>query len=182
MLMQFPLLAITGAYLARQHTSLLKPLIKYDAVGATSLVFGTGTMLFWMIPLHLDLATIDPLFRLLKAVSIPVGIGLCFFWALHRSNVLMKLVISFEAWAAVTRLGWIYVESPEQLCSSYLIGEQQTVGTLLLGFSTTAAIAATAWGLFGRFTNESEPIQNPLHTAQPPTESGRLLHTRADVR
>jgi len=157
MLLQMPLLVVAGVWLLQvgvkrnKRFNLTARII--DPYGASALVLGTGWMLFWMIPLHLDLATIDPLFRVLKVVSVPLGIGLCFGWVFSKANLLVKMVIGFELWASVTRLGWIFVESPEQLCSSYLIGEQQQVGTVLLLISAVVAVTALLYGVLGNFSS-----------------------------
>ncbi len=151
MLVQLPLLAIAGASLLLTSEPLQQMLQKIDPGGICALILGTGCMLFWMLPLHLDLATTDPWFRLLKVTTVPLGIGLCWLWAFQRSSLLMKILICFEGWASISRLAWIYLESPQQLCSSYLISEQQQAGTILLVVSVAIAVTASLWGLFGRF-------------------------------
>jgi len=151
MLLQMPLLGIVGACLMyRTRNSQL--LSRLDPYGAMAIVLGTGCLLFWMLPLHLDLATFDPVYRSLKVLTVPLGIGACFTWAFLQANLLVKLLIGFEGWASIARLGWIYIESPDQLCSSYLIDEQQMVGGALLGFSGTVAVVAVLFGLFGSFS------------------------------
>lgn len=151
MLIQMPLLALAGAALLVNGTRLYQLLARADPYGGIALVLGTGCLLFWMLPMHLDLATMDPLFRLLKVISIPTGIGMCFRWIWLRSNAIVKTAVLIEAWAAITRLGWLYLESPEQLCSSYLIGEQKTVGMCLLAISAVSGVVGITWGIFGSF-------------------------------
>lgn len=124
---------------------------KFDPIGAIALVIGSGWLLYWMLPMNLDFAITDIGYRLLKVVSVPLGIGLCFRWAWIRSNSIVRIVVLFEAWAAAARLGLLYLESPEQLCSSYLIGEQQVVGKLLLLGAMFAGFSGLIWGIFGKF-------------------------------
>lgn len=127
---------------------------KIDPLGIIAFIFFTGWMWFWMLPLNLDLATIDTSARLLKLISVPIGIGFCFRWLWHQTNALFKCMVIFEIWASITRLGWLYLESPLQLCSSYLIGEQQQVGALLLQVSAIAAIIAVLYSMLGSFTKD----------------------------
>ena len=151
MLVQLPLLCISGALIARDNPALQRWLLRLDRGGAIALVIGSGWLFFWMLPVNLDLATLDYRYRLLKVLSVPLAIGLCLFWAWCRSSALLKLVLLFEAWASITRLGWLYIESPVQLCSRYLLSEQLLTGRLLLAASALLAGAALAWGLFGSF-------------------------------
>jgi len=151
MLIQFPLLIVVGAIAFNPNARVYTALEKMDPVGAIAFIWFTAMMWFWMLPLNLDLATIDPAVRLLKLVSVPIGIGFCFRWFWHRSKAVFKCVIVFETWASITRLGWLYIESPEPLCSSYLIGEQQAVGTLLLQTSAVTAVGVVLYSIFGSF-------------------------------
>ena len=56
-----------------------------------------------------------------------------------------------EAWAILGRMGWVLLISPVQLCSNYLIGDQQRTGSLLLGAALVSAIVVAVWALFGPF-------------------------------
>lgn len=155
MLVQLPLLIVLGAVSFQPKTRIRNFLVRVDPLGGIAFISITGWMLFWMLPLNLDLATIDPTVRLLKLISVPLGVGLCFRWLWHQANTVLKCVVVFEVWASITRLGWLYIESPLQLCSSYLIGEQQRVGILLLVISGISAVAIVFYSLFGSFENKS---------------------------
>lgn len=156
MLIQLPLLIVMGATCFQPKVQLNAVLTHIDPHGAIAFICFTGWMFFWMLPLNLDLATIDPSIRLLKLISVPIGIGFCLRWLWHQSNAVLKCVVIFEAWASITRLGWLYIESPLQLCSSYLIGEQQRVGTLLLVVSAFSATVIIFYALFGAFDEISD--------------------------
>lgn len=156
MLVQFPLLIVMGATCFQPKVQLNALLTHIDPHGAIAFICFTGWMFFWMLPLNLDLATINPAIRLLKLISVPIGIGFCLRWLWHQSNAVLKCMVIFEAWASITRLGWLYVESPLQLCSSYLIGEQQRVGTLLLVVSAISATVVIFYALFGSFSKKAD--------------------------
>lgn len=151
MLVQFPLLILIGAACFHHNLHINRALKIIDPLGAIAFISFSGWMWFWMLPLNLDLATIEPSVRLLKLISVPLGIGFCFRWVWQNANPVFKCVVVFEIWASITRLGWLYIESPLQLCSSYLIGEQQQVGSLLLIMSACSAVLIIFYAIFGSF-------------------------------
>lgn len=157
MLLQLPLLALAGAFVQIKGTGLYRKATLIDPYGGVALVLASGCLIFWMLPINLDLAVIDTRFRALKLLSVPLLIGLCLKWVWIRSAAIVKIVVMIEGWAAVTRLGWLYLESPEQLCSSYLIGEQRMVGSTLLIVSAVTGVIGLFWGIFGVFGHPDEP-------------------------
>jgi len=115
--------------------------------------------------LNLDQAAFDPQFRALKLVSVPLGIGLCLRWICTRSYPIVRIVIFFELWASVARLGWLYIESPEQLCSNYLIGEQRLVGTVLLTLALLTGLIGLFIGIFGSYAKlPNKHIAKPIQS------------------
>jgi len=153
MLIQLPMLILIGCLIPLTHPRLITTLAKLDPHAVIALVIFIGCTLFWMLPVNLDLAVSEPLYRFFKLVSVPIGIGLSFKWIWLRAHIIVKIVVLFELWAAVTRLGWLYLESPEQLCSNYLIGEQRTVGTVLLGISLICGVIGLIVGVFGTYSD-----------------------------
>jgi len=151
MLFQLPLLAAAGSWLTQLNHPLRQMLLRIDPAGAIALITGSAWLFFWMLPVNLDLATLEPGYRWLKIVSVPFGIGMCFYWVWSQASTLVKLVLLFEGWASITRLGWLYVESPLQLCSSYLLSEQLLTGKILLAISAMLGAAALLSALFGSF-------------------------------
>lgn len=157
MLVQLPLLSVAGGLLLAKGSVIYQYANRFDPKGVIALVFGSGWLLFWMLPMNLDFAASEISYRLLKLVSVPLGIGLCFRWVWMRSHLIVRIVVLFEAWAGAVRLGWLYLESPEQLCSSYLIGEQQVVGKILLSVALAAGVVGMVWGIFGKFQQVEQP-------------------------
>ena len=158
MLIQLPLLGISGAMLLVSDSKLFNAADKYDPHGAIALVVGSGWLLYWMLPMNLDFASTDASYRILKLISVPLGIGLCFRWVWIRANTIVRIVVLFEAWAGVARLGLLYLESPEQLCSNYLIGEQQVVGKVLLAVALLTGLGGLILGVFGNFYSAKKAI------------------------
>ncbi|MEY6434073.1 hypothetical protein ABC977_16835 [Thioalkalicoccus limnaeus] len=151
MLVQMPLLAVCGGYLLYRSTRLRGWMARVDPSGGIALVFGSGWMIYWMLPLTLDLATFEPAMRLLKIVTVPVCVGAALTWAWLRLGPIGRGVMLLEGWAMFGRLGWVFLISPEQLCSNYLIDDQQRTGSLLLGAALVSAVGLALWALFGPF-------------------------------
>jgi len=151
LLVQLPLLAICGGYWVCWSSRLRRWLAWADPSGGVALVVGSGWLIYWMLPLTLDLATFDPAVRLLKIMTVPVFIGAALTWSWLRLGPIGRGVLLLEGWAILGRLGWVYLISPIQLCSNYLIGDQQRTGSILLGAALVSAIVAVVWGLFGPF-------------------------------
>jgi len=151
LLVQMPLLAFCGGYWVCRSARLRVWLERADPSGGVALVLGSGWLIYWMLPLNLDLATFDPGVRLLKVVTVPVFLGATLTWSWRQLGPVGRGVMLMEGWAILVRLGWIYLISPVQLCSNYLIGDQQRTGSLLLGLALISAVLAVIWGVFGPF-------------------------------
>ncbi|MGB5835156.1 MAG: hypothetical protein WBG92_24660 [Thiohalocapsa sp.] len=151
LLVQMPLLAFCGGYWVYRSERLRAWLERMDPSGGVALVLGSGWLIYWMLPLNLDLATFDPGVRLLKVLTVPVFLGATLTWSWRQLGPVGRGVMLLEGWAILVRLGWIYMISPVQLCSNYLIGDQQRTGSLLLGLALISAVLAVIWGLFGPF-------------------------------
>ena len=74
-----------------------------------------------------------------------------------RMNFVARGVAMSELIAMCFRLGWLYLASPVQLCSSYMLDDQRRYGLtlLMLGAAMVAWIAYKL--LFGRFAVLSAP-------------------------
>ena len=151
LLVQMPLLAFCGGYWVYRSARLKRALERLDPTGGIALVIGSGWMIYWMLPLTMDLATFDPAVRLLKVVTIPVCVGGALTWSWLRFGPIGRGVVLLEAWAILGRLGWVYLISPVQLCSNYLIDDQQRVGSLLLSAALVSAVVVALWAIFGPF-------------------------------
>ena len=151
MLIQLPLLAIVGAALVNFDGRIYRYGVSLDPHGFIALIAASGGLFFWMLPLNLDLATGDPIYRALKVVTVPLCVGVSLKWVWLRCHPIIKIVVVFEIWAAAARIGWLYLESPGQLCSNYLIGEQQIVGRVLLMLSAVTGVIGLFYIIFGSF-------------------------------
>jgi len=151
LLVQMPLLAVCGGYWVCRSTGLKRWLERFDPSGYIALVVGSGWLIYWMLPISLDLATFEPSVRLLKIVTVPVCVGAALTWSWLRLGPIGRGVMLLEAWAILGRLGWVYLISPVQLCSNYLIDDQQRTGSLLLSAALISAVGIALWAVFGPF-------------------------------
>ncbi|MBK1705016.1 hypothetical protein [Halochromatium glycolicum] len=159
LLVQMPLLAFCGGYWVYRSPPLKRWLERVDPSGYIALVVGSGWFIYWMLPISLDLATFDPGIRLLKIVTVPVCVGAALTWSWLRLGPIGRGVMLLEGWAILGRLGWVYLISPVQLCSNYLIDDQQRTGSLLLGAALISAVGIALWAVFG-------PFRKPHRTEQ----------------
>ena len=157
MLVQMPLLAVCGGYWVYRSARLQGVMARVDPSGGIAVVFGSGWMIYWMLPLSLDLATFEPAMRLLKIVTVPVCVGAALTWAWLQLGPIGRGVMLLEGWAILGRLGWVLSISPVQLCSNYLVDDQQRSGSLLLGAALISAVPVALWALFGPFRRSQPP-------------------------
>lgn len=158
MLLQMPLLALAGAWLARAvPASQRQRLAPWNRGGLSGLVLASVVSLVWMLPRALDASIESPWVALAKFTSVPLLIGLPFALSWPRMGFVLRGVFFAEAIAMCFRLGWLYLASPVQLCSSYMVDDQRRYGLTLL----TLGAALVAWIayklLFGRFAVLSAP-------------------------
>ncbi|TDX99629.1 hypothetical protein [Thiohalophilus thiocyanatoxydans] len=127
---QIPLLVVVGALLAGHWRARLSPpgIRRYRA---TLLLFALFTLALWMLPRLLDAALHQLPVELAKWFSLPLaGAALRLAWP--HLPVILRGVLHLEAIATLLRLGWLYLQAPERYCVSYGIGDQQSLGYLLV--------------------------------------------------
>lgn len=152
MLVEIPLLALAGAFAARSLPARLVAAIDpWNRQGISAWVLATLASLFWMLPRSLDAAASAPAFAAAKYATVPLLVGLPLALAWPRMGFVVKGVFLLESVATLFRLGWLYLVSPERLCSNYLLDDQQRLGRLLLVAGGGLVIATACKLLWGRF-------------------------------
>ena len=143
MLMQYPLLALAGYWLAAAlPPRSLARLQRFNALGITGLFASALILAILMIPRVLDLALVDGRIALAKALALvfcggalrlsgrPAGLLVQGF---YLGNVLPMMAV----------VGNLYASSPVRDCNAYLLDDQARLGQLLIWLSAGVALA---WG------------------------------------
>lgn len=138
MLIEFPLLLVLGAALAKHAPGTDRMLAPYDRHGLTGWTFASLVLAFWMIPAALDAAIGSAAVRAAKYASL-VTAGSALRSAMRRSSIpLEAFFVGNFTWMGAT-VGLVYQESETRLCLSYLVDSQQRAGRGLV-FAAIAAL------------------------------------------
>ena len=133
MLVQLPLLAVAGWALAQGLPAAIgRRLAPWDQAGINGLLLASLTGLVWMLPRAMDAAIDEPLVTLAKFLSVPLLIGVPVALSWPRASFVVRGIVLAEVIAMSLRLGWLYLISPQRLCSNYLLGDQQRLGQILI--------------------------------------------------
>jgi hypothetical protein len=152
MLVQVPLLAAVGLFMARALPARASAaLAGWNHGGISGLLLATIASAFWMLPRELDAAVADPLLAGAKYLSVPLLIGLPLGLSWPRMGFIIRGVFLLECIATLFRLGWLYLIAPERLCNLYLLDDQQRLGRTLLMIGTVLSLAVAWKLLWGRF-------------------------------
>lgn len=146
-LAQIPLLALAGALIARVARRPLKAsLSRWNGGGIPGLLLASIAGMTWMLPRLMDASVNEPGYALAKFLSVPLLVGVPAALSWPGAAFVTRGVILLEVVATSFRLGWLYLVSPERLCSNYLLGDQQRLGKLLVAVGATLALIL-AWQL-----------------------------------
>ncbi|MEQ4618795.1 MAG: DUF1404 family protein [Corticimicrobacter sp.] len=145
MALELPALFIVGWLSARHlRPAAGTPFHAWNQEGIPALLLASLITLFWMIPLALDAAVLDPGVTALKVCSIIVA-GLLAGWCWPRLHLIVQALFLFN-WTAMNLLiGILYIGAPQQLCSTYLADDQLWAGRGLIAWSLLAMGGWIAW-------------------------------------
>ncbi|HSH47503.1 MAG TPA: hypothetical protein VK991_02820 [Halomonas sp.] len=160
MLVQLPLLGAAGWALAQGVPAAIdRRLALWDQSGISGLLLASLAGLAWMLPRAMDASVDEPWVALAKFLSVPLLIGAPVALSWPRAGFVVRGIVLAEVIAMTLRLGWLYLISPQRLCSNYLLGDQQRLGRILI-IVGLAILLAVAWKLMwghsgtGRATGE----------------------------
>lgn len=152
MLVQIPLLGFAGWCLASLlPQALTDRLAEWNRSGITGFVLLSLVAMVWMLPLAMDAALEVPRITAVKFLSVPLLIGLPLALSWPRAGFVVRGVFLLEVVATTVRLGWLYLASPQRLCSNYLLDDQQQLGKVLLVIGVVISLLMAWKLLWGRF-------------------------------
>ncbi|MBP1930135.1 hypothetical protein [Ammoniphilus resinae] len=134
--MQMPMLVASGFFMAPFFQKRFPQFFsKWNGDGVPGIVLFSIIMVYWTIPRTMDEALTIPAVELFKFISIPflAGVPLRDSWMKLSKWGRHVVLIGFTLLFIV--MGLLYVLTPVQLCNSYLVIDQFTLGW---GFLTTS--------------------------------------------
>lgn len=156
MLVQLPLLALAGGWLAPcLPARAAERLGEWNRGGISGLLLASLAAMVWMLPRALDAALEGPWAAIAKLVGVPLLIGLPLALSWPRAGFVVRGVFLVEVVATAVRLSRLYLLAPVRLCSNYPLNDQQQLGRALLGIGVATGLWL-AWKLvWGRFDLEA---------------------------
>lgn len=136
-LLVIPLLVIAGVLLANGLPRTWRVIYSQtDPHGIIALLIAGYTIAFWLLPRNVDGAVIDQSANWVRQITLPLIAGIPLGLASHRIPIWFCSLLWAMGTAMLFVMGWLYTVAPTRLCNSYLITEQQTLGTILLTAGT----------------------------------------------
>jgi hypothetical protein len=128
MLVQLPLLIIAGWFIGKFISSKFsKVLIVLNDNGVPGIILFVAITMFWMLPRTLDEALTFPMYEVFKFVSLTIsGILLRDSWG--KINALGRVFVFLNYLSMFALMGWLYLDSPIQICNNYLVDQQKVLG------------------------------------------------------
>lgn len=132
MLMQIPLLAISGWLLVPAGASTRDFMTGWDRHGITCILTANLIAAYWMLPRSLDSAIASTAFEITKFMSLPLLVGVPIRYGWCRMPALGKGFVVANTVSMLGIVGWLYLAAPVRVCVFYLIDQQEVVGRSLL--------------------------------------------------
>lgn len=156
--MQMMLLFIAGLLL----TPLLKEKFpslfeKYNKNGVPFMIIFLTIIIYWMLPRAMDEALEIWYIELFKFISIPLLAGVTVRDSFPKLKAGARFIFMFITAITFGITGILYTSSDSQLCNSYLIADQISVG---LG-QVAIGVAILAFVFLITFTDQSQFYNNP---------------------
>lgn len=159
MLVQIPLLVFAGGVIGRgmigkrtKGTSLYK----WNEKGVPGLLVALFGMLFWMIPRWLDASLSEPLWEVIKFITVPLMIGLPLAISWPHLSSFARAVVWSHAISMLLFIGWLYVAAPLRVCNNYLVNQQEDFGYTAMVLALAIALYWVGRAFFGNWNSPPE--------------------------
>jgi hypothetical protein len=151
--MQMPILVFAG-FLGARFFQLRFPRFfeKWNGNGIPGILLFIIMVSYWTIPRAMDDALTSQGTEVFKFISLPIMAGIPLRDSWKKLKPVVKNLIFYFFIAMFTVMGWLYIETPVQLCNNYLVIDQITLGW---GFVTTA-ICIVVYLLYSAFVDKSK--------------------------
>lgn len=150
-LVQIPLLVALGYWLGHSGRERLEPWQRsWNGGGIAGILLTSFTIAFWMLPRWLDASLDDPAIAMAKYLSLPLLAGAPLALSWPRLHPIARAVVKIELIAMLSRLGWLYLISPDRLCNNYLLSGQILLGQAFLALAVVLTLFWLAPVFFGR--------------------------------
>ncbi|GAB3060328.1 hypothetical protein [Virgibacillus ainsalahensis] len=127
--MQMPLLVIAGMlmtpFLQKKFPGFFR---KWNSNGVPGIILFMIIVIYWLIPRTMDEALTIPAVEIFKFISLPFLAGLPLYDSWKKLSETGKNIIYISLSILFGIMAWLYIASETQLCNSYLIVEQKTLG------------------------------------------------------
>lgn len=127
-LLQLPFFLILGLVVTRYFKL---PIPQSESVKISGIIFVMGSLIFWMLPLSIDLTVIYPWFNRLMHLHLFIA-GILLFLSIHRASLPIKIVFYGMLTAMLIGSGIILNNFSILLCSAFNIPQQQETGNYLM--------------------------------------------------
>lgn len=157
MAIELPLLLALGIVAAVLSGGNAHAFARWNQRGLPGLVAATAITSYWMLPVALDLAVLDPRWSAAKVASMIVA-GFAWRVSWPRAGVVLQAFFVIN-WSAMTLVaGLLYQDAPQQLCSVYLADQQGAAGRALVVFAV-AGLAAWMVSLIRRLARDEAGLR-----------------------
>jgi len=152
MLVQIPLLVLAGWLLVAGRGSILQ---SWNANGIPGLLLALFAMAFWSIPRWLDAALSEPLWEIIKFITVPLLVGLPLAMSWPRLSDLARGFVWANAISMLAFMGWLYIAAPVRVCNNYLVDQQVAFGYSAMLIAVAIALYWTGKGFFGSWEHKA---------------------------
>jgi hypothetical protein len=140
MLIQLPLLVLAGGWIGKFLVERFgKFFTVWNGNGIPGIILFVFITMYWMIPRAMDDALTFPVVEVFKYISLPIA-GILFIDSWKKIKGIGRTFVFLNYLSMFVVMGWLYIDSPIQMCNNYLLKEQQTLGWAFVAIALAMVI------------------------------------------